>query len=63
MLVVGIPVQKEGKISEALMIYSPVEPISATLNSLRVLLVSATLGILFWLRFSLSFFPGRFPDR
>jgi len=62
MLVVGIPVQKEGKISEALMIYSPVEPISATLNSLRVLLVSATLGYII-LASILAFFLSRSLSR
>lgn len=62
MLVVGIPVHKDGKISEALMIYSPVEPISTTLNSLRVLLFGASLGFIILVSI-LAFFLSRSLSR
>lgn len=58
MLSVGIPVQKDGKVSEALLIYTPFEPISATLDSLRNLLIAISI-VLIILTSILAFFLSR----
>jgi len=46
MLTVGIPIQREGAITEALFIYTPVEPVSGALDYLRTLLLSASLSFI-----------------
>lgn len=45
MLTVGIPVKQNGQVTDALLIYTPIEPISATLDSLKILLISILLGL------------------
>lgn len=46
MLTVGVPVKVGDKVSQALLIYTPVAPITATLNSLKRLVYWALLGSL-----------------
>lgn len=46
MLTVGIPLKRGGQISQALLLYTPVAPITATLDSLRELVYWALLGSL-----------------
>jgi two-component system sensor histidine kinase ResE len=58
MLTVGIPVKTGEQISQALLIYTPVAPITATLNSLRGLVYWALLGSLV-LASILAFFLSR----
>lgn len=58
MLSVGIPVKAGEKISRALLIYTPVAPITATLNSLRGLVFWALLGSLIMASI-LAFFLSR----
>lgn len=62
MLTIGVPVHKSGQISEALLIYTPVEPISTTLNSLRILLISTSIGFII-LASILAFFLSRSLSR
>lgn len=62
MLTVGIPVKTEEKISQALLIYTQVAPITATLNSLRGLVYWALLGSLV-LASILAFFLSRSLSR
>lgn len=62
MLSVGIPVKTGDKISQALLIYTPVAPITATLNSLRGFVYWALLGSLI-LASILAFFLSRSLSR
>ncbi len=58
MLSVGIPVKAGDKISNALLIYTPVAPLTATLNNLRSLIYWALLGSLI-MSAILAFFISR----
>ncbi len=62
MLSVGIPVKTGDKISQALLIYTPVAPITATLNSLRGLVYWALLGSVILVSI-LAFFLSRSLSR
>lgn len=62
MLSVGIPLKTGDKITHALLIYTPIAPISATLNSLRGFVFWALLGALF-LASILAFFLSRSISR
>lgn len=58
MLSIGIPVKTGDKITKALLIYTPIAPITATLNSLRGFVFWALLGALI-LASILAFFLSR----